>query len=509
MNESLPSPFVGPSPSPTSSVKAGPSVRLFRLLLGLAVVVAANDICFWNANAMGFSVAVFVLVLTGVILLNRENGGERRRTGIVLALVLGAAVAAAIETGLTNTLVLILLIIALAGITYFREVESLWGRGLSQVIALLFAPGRIFWLSGVLLEAAFSKGLGGMGSLFASCLLALPALVLALVFGSLLATGNAVFGSWTSSFFDWFWQELDLYLNFWRVVLWGIVAVIALPLLRPANISAWWWSWIQRLPRIPEILPTRGALFSSVLILIVLNLLFLVANLADALFLWNGHALPQGVTYSGFVHSGTNALTWTVLLSAIVLTVIFEQALPVAQRRELKGLALLWIVQNLFLLMSVTLRLKLYIEVYDMTVLRLSVIIFLVLVGVGYMLLTIKIMKDRSLSWLVGGCVLAIFATFYAMQFLNLAGWSANYNVARWEKDRTRNLDVAYLIELGPPAWPARHRAQALEPSIQNIWQREGLLFTRNGEGLASTTFDAAHWREFSLRAWWNRWALE
>ena len=508
MSEILP-PLPGPNSTSTGSVVAQPPVRLVRLLSSLAVAVVAFDSCFWNVNAMGFSVAVFVLVLSGIILLNRDIRGEKRTMSFVLALLVGAVCAAAIETGVTNTLVLILLVIALAGLTYFREIESLWGRGLSQIVALVFAPGRVFWLMGVLLETAFRKGLGGMGNFVGACLLAVPALVLALVFGSLLATGNAVFGSWTNSFFDWFWKELDLYLNFWRIVLWGIVAVIALPLLRPANVSAWWWSWIQRLPRLPEIIPTRAALFSSGLVLAVLNLLFFVANLADALFLWNGHTLPKGVTYSGFVHSGTNALTWTVLLSAVVLTVIFQQALPVAQRRELKGLALLWIAQNLFLLLSVGLRLKLYIEAYDMTVLRLSVIIFLVLVAVGYALLTIKIVKDRSLSWLVGGCVLAIFTSFYITQFLDLAGWSANYNVARWEKDRTRNLDVAYLIELGPPAWPARHRAEELDPSIQSLWQREGRLFTRKGEGLAATTFDAAHWREFSLRAWGNRGALE
>jgi hypothetical protein len=478
-------------------------------MLGLALAVAIFDLCFWHIDEWGFSVAVFFPALAGIILGNRESPGGSQTTRLLLALLVGAAVAAAIETGVTNTLVLLILIIALAGDTFFRKIESPWGRWLSQGVALIFAPGRLFWLGARLMEAAFGGGLGWTGGLIGGCLLAVPALVLALIFGSLLASGNAVFGSWTNSFFDWFWKELALYLDLGRVALWFFAAFLILPLLRPANVSDRWWKSTQLLSRLPEIIPTRAAFFSSGLVLVVLNFLFLIANIADALFLWSGQALPSGVTYSGFVHNGVNSLIVTVILSAFVLTTIFHQALNVAQRRELKALAIVWIAQNLFLLLSVALRLKLYIEAYDMTVARLSVLIFLALVAAGYAMLTVKIVREKSLSWLIGGCVLAMFATFYLTQFLDLAGWSADYNVARWEKDRTRNLDVAYLIELGPPAWPARRHAEVLDPSVRGAWQKAGRQYSHDGRGLAQAEFDMAHWREFSLRAWLNRWALD
>jgi len=508
MNENQPPPFAGPVASPAARIEATPPVLLGHLLTGLALSVALFDVCFWDVHGMGFSVAVFVIGLAGIIMVNREAAGKAYATKLILLLLAGAALSAAIETGVTNTLVLMALIVALAGVSYFREVESLWGRVLSQIVTLILAPGRAFWLGGVLLESACKKGFGGMASLVGGCLLMLPALVLALFFGTLLATGNAVFASWTNSFFDWFWKELDLYLNFGRIVLWCGVALVVLPLLRPANIQAWWWNWTLRLPRLPELIPARAALFSSGMVLLVLNFLFLVANVADVLFLWSGKALPTGVTLSGFVHNGTNALTWTVVLSALVLTGIFQQALPVAQRRELKGLALFWIAQNLFLLLSVAMRLKLYIEAFDMTVLRLSVIIFLVVVALGYTLLTIKIVQDRSLSWLIGGCILAVMATFYVTQFLDLAGWSANYNVARWEKDRSRKLDANYLATLGPDAWPGLQKAYGLAPGDHDIW--EAWDTARKGQDYAEKTgLEWRHWREFSLRAYWNRGTLE
>jgi hypothetical protein len=283
---------------------------------------------------------------------------------------------------------------------------------------------------------------------------------------------------------------------------------LVLPLLRPVQVSARWWSGLVELPRLPEIVPIQAATWSSALILIVLNLLFFVANLADVLFLWSKATLPAGVTYSHFVHEGVNALITTALLSALVLTAIFQQALPIARRRELKMLAYVWMGQNLFLMLSVGLRLKRYIEVYDMSVERLGVMIFLVLVAVGYALLTVKIWKEKSLSWLVGGCVLAIFATFYFTQFLDLAGWSANYNVARWEKDRSRKLDINYIGGIGSAGWPALGRAHEIAPDdgkITEVWDgvHKGIDYAdRCG-------LEWRYWREFSLRGWMNRGALE
>jgi hypothetical protein len=505
-------PAAGPNPSspfaPAPPVPE-PPVHLTRLLLSLALTVLVFDFCFWNVNGMGLSVAVFVLVFAGIILGNREVGARSRSTFLLLMLFAGAVLATAIETSVTNTLVLLMLTLAVAGDTFFHDLGSASGRWLSQAAAWICAPERPFWLGARVVEAAFDRGLGWAGGIVGGCLLAVPALVLTLLFGTLLASGNVVFGTWTNSFFDWFWKEFVLYLNPGRVCLWFVVAFLVLPLLRPARISPAWWSWTQRLPRLPELVPNRASTLSSGLVLVALNLLFFIANLADALFLWSGQPLPSGLTYSQFVHNGVNSLTITGVLSALVLTAIFQQTLAVAQRRELKALAVLWIAQNLFLLVSVTLRLRSYIEAYDMTVARLGALIFLVLVAAGYALLTLKIIKDKSLSWLIGGCVLAVFANFYITQFLDLAGLSANYNVARWEKNPQRQLDGAYLGRLGPAAWPSIHRAYYGNSRFDSEAYDALHTMLRKEEETPKSHFDLAHWREFSLRAWWNRGALD
>jgi hypothetical protein len=496
-------------PPPPRQVIPEPPMHLSRLLLGLAFAVGIFDLCFWNITSLGFSLALFSLVFAAIILGNREVPRPGQIARIILALLAGAAFAAVIETGATNIIVLLVLLIALAGHTYFTRADTIWGRGFSQIVALLFAPGRIFWLAARLLEATFREGRGWTSGLFGGVLIITPALVLTLIFGSLLAAGNAVFGAWTHNFFDWLWNEFALYLDAWRISMWLLVGFVILPVLRPTSVSDWWWRWTGRLPRLPEIVPARAAFFSSVLVLIVLNLLFFIANFADAIFLWTGRTLPAGVTYSGYVHSGVNALTITVILSAVILIFIFQQSLKVSGHRELKALAIGWIAQNLFLLLSVALRLKLYIEAYDMTVQRLSVIIFLVLVASGFALLTLKIVKDRSLSWLIGACAVGVFVALYITQFLNLAGWSAEYNVARCEKDPTRQLDAAYLGKLGPAGWPALRHAtldnSRFNPDAHIAWNAAAI--SENADPQAQ--FDSKHWREFNLRAYFNRWALE
>jgi hypothetical protein len=472
------------------------------------LVCAGFDLCFWQVGGMGLSVAVFVPVLTAAIALNRGGSPWRRSTVALGVMLLGACVAAAIETGPTNTLVLLMLVLALAGDSYFDADGVTWARWFSQLVSLAFAPMRVIWLAVRVLGATLGQGSGRMANAVGGLLLAVPALVLALVFGSLLANGNAVFGNWTGSFFNWLWDALARLLDIDRIALWLLVAFAALPLLSPGRVSAWWWSWIPRLPRLPRIVLGQGAFLSSALMLIVLNGLFAVANVADVVFLWGNGKLPAGVTYSGYVHSGVNTLTFTVLLSAVVLAGIFQQQLDVAGRRGLKVLGLLWIGQNLLVLVSVVLRLKLYIEAYDMTVARLSVILFLLLVAAGYGLLAIQIVREKSLPWLVGRCAVAVFATLYLAQFLNLAGWSADYNVAQWEKNRARNLDVSYIVELGAPAWPGMREAYDFDPSdpdIRTPWNKMSV----DADQLVKAELNGSHWREFSLRAWWNRGALD
>jgi len=150
-----------------------------------------------------------------------------------------------------------------------------------------------------------------------------------------------------------------------------------------------------------------------------------------------------------------HSLTFAVLLSALVLTTVYQQAAQVVEGRLVRNLALCWIAQNVVLLAGVLMRLHLYVQAYQLTELRVYVAAFLCLVAVGFALLAWRIVKERSLRWLVLANGVAAFVLFFLIQFADVAKWVADHNVARWQETPPRSLDVAYLAQLGPSAYPA------------------------------------------------------
>jgi hypothetical protein len=351
-------------------------------------------------------------------------------------------------------------------------------------------------------RCVFRAGVAGRFASFV--VIVVPALVLVLLFGVLLSNGNAVFGLWTGEAFQNIWRFLPDP-SCGRLVFWAAFAMVAIALLWPSDAPVRSWNWAARFERWPDLMPAELAFTASVVPLAALNVLFAVANYADTVFLWQGGTLPAGVTYSAFVHEGVEMLIVTVLLSALVLASIFNQPASVAGRRGLKILGGIWIAQNLFLLGSTARRMDLYLEAYGASVERFSTLIFLVLVAVGFGLLAVKIFREKSLAWLVGKAALVSFATLYFAQFLNLGGWAADYNVDRWARDHTQELDGCYLRQLGPAAWPALGRARKLgAPTFFIDDQVVG-----DEEQNPHNQLDLVHWREFSLRAWWNRDALK
>ena len=87
------------------------------------------------------------------------------------------------------------------------------------------------------------------------------------------------------------------------------------------------------------------------------------------------------------------------------------------------------------LVSSVVLRLRLYIDFYQMSLLRVYVVCFLVLVSVGFILLAIRVHQERSMSWLAGANLLSVFSLFFIMQC-----WDEHRFVAQWNVDAHPNI---------------------------------------------------------------------
>ena len=416
------------------------------------------DFLFWRSTA-GVSVGIFFAALAGTLLALVRNRPQFRLV-VIVAAVGACCVQAGIELSLSNFLAEMTLILALTGEVFQAQLAGLWPRFSEALFGSITAPTR--WLG---LAAIATRGLGEVRapniSLIGRCARAAwvlaPAAVLSVVFAGIFSAGNAIFAEFAARLgrrcLEWL-ANIDL--SPARFVFWAISATFGLGLFRGKRApdgARWWTLSLPRLPR-PD---SRLACWQAGTVLLALNALFCLVNTIDAVYLWRSGRLPDGVSHTGFVHEGVWSLIAAVVTSAVIIAGMFQQEDRVVAGRWLKNLAHLWVAQNFMLIGGVFLRLKLYVDESQLTERRVYVACFLLLVSAGFVFLAWFVEKRRTFNWLLGRNASATFLLFFMLQFPDVAGLVARYNVARWlfsiDGGREAVLDVAYLGTLGPGAW--------------------------------------------------------
>ena len=436
---------------------AGARERVLPVLAGAAVLTCLGDFLFWN-RPPGISVAIYALAAAALLFALPDGDRPSRSAWVAAALLVVSSVATALEISFTNLAVLATLLAVLMGERHFRELAGGWARWAEAFVAWLAAPGRWPWLFRTMAESELaSAGFDPVTSDRAarSFQILAPAACLAVVFSVILGFGNAVFGELLAragrEVTHWI---LSFDFSLARGALWILLATFGLALARPRPGPAQPRRWTVTPP--PLLRGDAGlAIWQSCAVFAVLNALFFAVNTIDALYLWTQMGLPENVTFSAFVHQGVYALIFAVLLSAVVIAAIFQQEAKVARHHLLKALAWVWIAQNLLLIAGVVLRLKLYVDAYQLSELRVYVGCFLLLVTAGFALLAWHVARSGNLGALLWRNVLATFVLLFIVQFTDIARWVARFNVAQWRSQPGRTLDLAYLETLGPGAWPA------------------------------------------------------
>ncbi|MGC3990306.1 MAG: DUF4173 domain-containing protein [Chthoniobacteraceae bacterium] len=423
--------------------------------LGLALLLLVlGDFLFWPA-APGVSLACFAAASLLALALQHRTALFRGKTWLALPLFAASLVATVWQISFSNVLVLLLLLCILVGETSYPALATGWARWSEAAFAFFKAPLRWLWLRRALANLPLNPESWGQDASRLVRIIFLPFLVGGAFF-LLFISGNAILHQWSAQWLDAITRWLSSFdLTVGRFFFWGMLGSFSLALLRPAFASTRGRFWVRQLPRATTAAEPHVAWWRSLLLLALLNALFFVENTTDALYLWNHFALPQGVSFSSYVHEGVNSLIVAVLLSALVLALVFQQASEVSATRWLKGLGLLWIVQNGILIASVILRLKRYVDAYQLTEERLGVVIFLALVLAGFGLLATYILREKSFTWLLFGNATAVFLLFFILQFMDTARWVAEYNVTCWQRDPRHALDLNYLESLGSSAWPS------------------------------------------------------
>ncbi len=232
-----------------------------------------------------------------------------------------------------------------------------------------------------------------------------------------------------------------------RLLFWIWMATAAWALLRPRGARRRFTpTWRSREP---------GKASASVAIsLVVFNGLFALQNGLDLAFLWSGAPLPEGVSFAEYAHRGAYLLIVTALLAGAFVLVFLRPG--AAQSRAVRWLVIAWVGQNLMLVASSALRTLDYVAAYGLTQLRISALIWMALVALGLVLICVRLVRDKSASWLVGANAAALAVVLSAVAIADIGAVAAAWNVRHAREVtgdlRDPSLDVVHLRELGPAA---------------------------------------------------------
>ncbi|MDD9719248.1 DUF4173 domain-containing protein [Sulfitobacter sp. PR48] len=400
----------------------------------LVMLLALGDLLVWQVTP-GLSLAVFAVAM--VIAAVAAAGRMTARRGMVVGagsllaflplveLVQPLSFAIAVAGGS----VLFAVIAGLRPGQVARAALRLWPLGMRQTVQdgadalgrpdASQVPG---WIQGVLKRWFVPAFLGG-------------------VFVLLLLMANPVADRWLA---DLTRHEPALpdadRVGFWLCLLPLVWTVLRLPAMR------------ERLGAAPEparMGPRREGLInpgSTVRALILFNAVFAVQTLLDVVYLYGGVGLPDGITYAQYAHRGAYPLVVTGLLAGGFALMTRRWVLG---DRVLRVLLLLWVAQNVALVVSSLVRLDLYVGVYGLTHLRLAAGIWMGLTAAGLALIFWQVCAGRNNGWLVlrGGGMAA--AVLYLCAFVSFDAMVARYNLSHPVRQ-----DRAYLCALGEAARP-------------------------------------------------------
>jgi hypothetical protein len=295
--------------------------------------------------------------------------------------------------------------------------------------------------------------------------LVLPVLIL-LFFFFIYRQGNALFYDFTKNWnldfisFSWICFTIGGFILMYSLFKFRVIPELLLlenrlsdKLVEGQSAAAW----------MRRILPLSQEYLSGLILLVMLNLLTCTLNLLDCKFLFLDGKLPQGMSYSEFVHTGVGALIFSIVIAIFVILFYFRAELNFMKgRKALAGLTYLWIAQNLFMLYTGATKNGMYIHEYTLTYRRIGVYAWLLLALFGLMTTAYKIYGARTNYFLFRINIWLCYGTVVVASLFNWDSYIAEYNISY-----SRNVDYGYLLSLSYNTLPPILKA-CQDPRIAN-----------------------------------------
>ncbi|MCB9184433.1 MAG: DUF4173 domain-containing protein [Flavobacteriales bacterium] len=407
----------------------------------IALLVAFIFDRLFYGMAVGVNLPLFVLLISALLV---HDLGWTALSMPARWAMLGTGIAAAMTVVHGSIIAPVMTVIGTIGFTalaHHRALRSLpfaWLQGLANYLALPAAA-----VQGV--GDAVPERSAARTSWRWTRLSVLPILAL-IVFFQLYRVGNPRFEHLTAGFLDGLWDAISALIEkvlTAHTLFFLFALILSAGLLKryaPDLVLQWERScgdglmrlrrkrphWLSPLPMNALDRERR----KGMLLLILVNLLLLVVNAIDINWVWFGFTVPEGFSLKQFVHEGTYALIFSILLSIAVVLWLFRGNQNFYVRSTgLRRLALLWVAQNGVLAISVFLRNWHYISFHGLAYKRVGVIVFLVLVLVGLITLFLKVRDRKSLYYLLRVNTWAAFALLVGLTTIDWDSFIVRVNL--------------------------------------------------------------------------------
>lgn len=322
---------------------------------------------------------------------------------------------------------------------------------------------------------------------------AIPVLV-TLVFLSLYASANPAFSDFLEQarfdFIAWSWVRFTLLGGFF---LFGIFYTVQLASLSKWDLNS--ANTITRKRRRSKLdfhpLALKFELKTGTTLLLLLNGLLLVFHLADASYIL-GTRLPDGLTYSAYVHQGVYTLIVSIVLAILIIVYFLRGNLNFHRKNHLLVmLTYVWIVQNIILALGIAYKNALYIQEYSLTYKRIGVYVYLFLVIAGLLTTYIKVGNLKNHWYLLRRNSWIAFLLLIVMSWVD---WDRIITKTNLEKGE--NIDYTYLMDLSHTNLPELHaladQGILLEPGPKYQLEQKHLRFLERTR--------SADWRSWNYR---------
>lgn len=217
-----------------------------------------------------------------------------------------------------------------------------------------------------------------------------------------------------------------------EVGLWWVVGIVAAGLLRPLLRTHLLEPLSRNRRRDPD-----EPLFETPLYAAYRNTLVAVITLFAAYLVFEFNTLwfrefPKGFHYSGYAHEGAAWLTVALAMTVFVLSAIFRDSTMRDPRLpKLRRLAWAWSALNLLLALAVYNRLFIYVDFNGMTRMRTVGLFGISAVVVGFLLVVVKIARDRDFAWLIERQLWTLAVAVFLLSITPVDPLVHSYNVRR------------------------------------------------------------------------------